>query len=382
MEEAVKKLVGISRIYGSNPEFVIAGGGNTSYKNEQYIWVKASGYAMADITADGFVQLYRDKLQIIGTKAYSEEPHRREAEVKNDLLAARVSRASGLRPSVETSLHEVIRYAYVVHTHPTLVNGLMCSLQAEEKTRELFGDEVLYVPYAIGYDLFKRVKAMLENYRSRYHREPHMILLQNHGVFVGADQPDAIVELYDRMMGKIREVVNIEPPHALPENPGTGPLIEGISAFYPGVQKMIRVRHSAIARFFYESEDRFSLIVRPVIPDIVVYCGPAFLYSGKENPDAIYEDLHKQISGFREKYGKFPKTIVVKNFGVIGMGQNEKEVETTLDVFDDFMKIVRYSMFFGGPHPLTEEQIAFLDHWEVEQYRRKISQDDETGTLG
>ena len=37
----IENLVALSQKYGSDPRFVIAGGGNTSYKNEEKLWVKA-----------------------------------------------------------------------------------------------------------------------------------------------------------------------------------------------------------------------------------------------------------------------------------------------------------------------------------------------------
>ena len=43
IEKYIKQLVEVSRKYGSDSRYVIAGGGNTSYKNDKKIWVKASG---------------------------------------------------------------------------------------------------------------------------------------------------------------------------------------------------------------------------------------------------------------------------------------------------------------------------------------------------
>ncbi len=38
MEQQIQDLIELSRFYGKKKEFVIAGGGNTSYKNEnQYL---------------------------------------------------------------------------------------------------------------------------------------------------------------------------------------------------------------------------------------------------------------------------------------------------------------------------------------------------------
>lgn len=156
----IEQLIEISRFYGKDKRFVIAGGGNTSYKDERQIWVKASGFALATIDRDGFAVLDRDKLRLLSEKSYSDDTDLREAEVKSDLEAACITK--NRRPSVETSMHNAINYAFVVHLHPTAVNGLMCSRQAENKLRELFGDEHLYIPYTDpGYVLFKKSKEPL-----------------------------------------------------------------------------------------------------------------------------------------------------------------------------------------------------------------------------
>ena len=61
MPEPINDLIEISRFYGSKKEFVIAGGGNTSYKDEERIYIKASGIFLATIDEEGFVVLDRKK---------------------------------------------------------------------------------------------------------------------------------------------------------------------------------------------------------------------------------------------------------------------------------------------------------------------------------
>ena len=39
MKPEIKDLIDISRYYGQQKEFVIAGGGNTSYKNDEKLWI-------------------------------------------------------------------------------------------------------------------------------------------------------------------------------------------------------------------------------------------------------------------------------------------------------------------------------------------------------
>ena len=84
----LKDLVEISNYYGKQKAYVIAGGGNTSYKDNKNLWVKGSGIRLDDITVDGFVQLDRNKLDVISKNNYSKDPLKREQEVKSDLINA------------------------------------------------------------------------------------------------------------------------------------------------------------------------------------------------------------------------------------------------------------------------------------------------------
>ena len=61
----MEQLVAFSRKYGSDPELVVAGGGNTSMKENGVLYVKGSGVALADVTAKDFVALDLDKLMAV-----------------------------------------------------------------------------------------------------------------------------------------------------------------------------------------------------------------------------------------------------------------------------------------------------------------------------
>ncbi len=111
----------------------------------------------------------REKLHEISGKTYSDDPVLREEQVKNDLIASITDPGRKKRPSVETSLHEIIRYKFVVHLHPTLINGILCSRNAKNLTLKLFGEKVLFVPYTDpGYTLFKKLETEIKSYREKY----------------------------------------------------------------------------------------------------------------------------------------------------------------------------------------------------------------------
>ena len=55
-------LVKMSNTYGSNPAYVLAGGGNTSVKDDTTLYVKGSGTQLATIKSEEFVEMSRARL--------------------------------------------------------------------------------------------------------------------------------------------------------------------------------------------------------------------------------------------------------------------------------------------------------------------------------
>ncbi|MBQ7720855.1 MAG: class II aldolase/adducin family protein, partial [Clostridia bacterium] len=105
-------LASMSNRYGSDADYVLAGGGNTSYKDDKYLYIKGSGTSLATIKPEEFVKLTRSKLDKMLTKKYPDDEVKREAEVLSDMMDARV-KGENRRPSVETLLHNLFPQKYV-----------------------------------------------------------------------------------------------------------------------------------------------------------------------------------------------------------------------------------------------------------------------------
>ena len=90
-----------SRLLGRNPELVLHGGGNTSVKIGDALFVKGSGSPLAAIDENGFVEMNRAALAAIVDTDMPEEPTAREAAFKEAVMAARRRPELGQRPSVE-----------------------------------------------------------------------------------------------------------------------------------------------------------------------------------------------------------------------------------------------------------------------------------------
>lgn len=369
----IRELIEISHLYGGDTRYVIAGGGNTSYKNEDRLWIKASGAALADITEDGFAVLDRAQLNLMSDKLYSSDADEREEQVKNDLSLATLTK--GRRPSVETSMHNIIDYPFVVHLHPTLINGLLCSVNAEAELKRIFGEKALFVEYTDpGYVLFKKVEEKIKEYRLKYNEEPQVIWLENHGIFVAAGSTDEIRTIYSDILDKLDGVVV-----KLPE--GDRVVNEIVVDVVPALRMMLsskglktmRVRNNALIEFYSDNADNQSDILKPFTPDAIVYCKSNYLFFNGGSADEILSEAQKSIPAFIETHGYQPKVLLINGTGLVAVGDNSKQCDIILDVFEDAMRIAFYSKSFGGAHPMTKEQIDFIDNWEVENYRRSVS---------
>ena len=377
MKPEIKDLIEVSRYYGQKKEYVIAGGGNTSYKNDEKLWIKASGVNLGDIDENGFCVLDRQKLNEIPLQKFSADPVKREEEVKNALLNSRIEPGSGLRPSVETSLHNLFSYKFVVHTHPTLVNGLMCSNQAEEKTTEIFGDEALFVPYSDpGFVLFKNIAEQIAAYNKKFNRDPQMVFIQNHGVFVAASTTDEIRKLYSDIETKIKAAFDSFPEFE--EKETSGKLTEVVPAIRMLLSdeklKVAKAFNSSVITKFVASKEAFKNgIARPFNPDQMVYCLSEYLFiENSASAEEIIEETRTKITEFKSRRGVVPKVIFIQNEGAVVAEDSAVSAGFLKDMVNDFCRISTLSENFGGPHPLTAEQAAFIESWEVENYRKKV----------
>lgn len=380
MKPEISELLSISDFYGRNNEYVIAGGGNTSFKNADTIWIKASGTALEGITEEGLVALSREKLAVISEKIYSEDPVQREEEVKGDMFKAILDPGKGKRPSVETSLHNLISYRFVVHLHPTLINGLLCSRNAKNLTLQLFGEKVLFVPYTDpGYILFKKLEGDVIKYREKFGCDPQIIFLENHGSFVSADSSQEIRKIYEEIISQISTVIDPAiDASPLPYNTDLNKVLPAVRMLLSTDQpKVIRHRHNTLIAGYYKSQQEFQKISHPLTPDIIVYCKYRYIYVEQSHtPERVLESLRGQFERFGKEYNFLPKIIIIKDMGLFAVEDSVSAAETVLDVFEDLIKVCHYASKCGGTKLLTPEQVDFIDQWEVENYRRKVAKSE------
>lgn len=363
----IDELVGFSNLYGSNEELVLAGGGNTSAKDGDIMYIKGSGTRLCDITADGFVKMSRSKIAEIFTETYPDNDKEREALSLADLMAAKLPDRENKRPSVETTLHSLFPQTFVLHLHPSLINGVTCSQNGKETTKKLFGADVLWIDACKpGYTLAKLCFDKMAEYKQRNGKDADIILLENHGIFVADDSVDGLGEKLYRVMSKIRGEIKREPDFGLGDFDGEKcqKIFNEISACY-GEGSIITYEPSAISLEFCASKEVFEKIRLPFNPDQIVYCKPYPVFV--ENVG----EINDKVSQYKQENGFLPKIFLVKNCGLYAVDYSRKGSETAAALFNDAMKIYVYAESFGGAKPQSDELTDFIVNWEAESYRSK-----------
>lgn len=335
-------------------EYVKAGGGNTSCKTADTLWVKPSGTTLATLTPQGFVAMDRARLADLYTAQTPDDAAAREELVKNMMAAAVKPEAPG-RASVEAPLHDSLAAHFVVHTHPAAVNGLTCAVGGRAAAARLFPD-ALWVPYTDpGYTLCMAVREAIRAYRAQQGCEPALIFLENHGVFVSGDTAEAVRAAYARVMQTLADAyAAVGVDDAVPESPA--PEAAQVAAWHSVLAEALGADAGAVA-----AAGRFEVGDGPISPDHIVYA-KSYPYEGVLTVD--------NLRAFQRVRGYAPR-VVVTDGAVLGVGASDKVARLALELARDGAGVKRLARAFGGVRYLGDRARAFIENWEVESYRAK-----------
>ena len=350
-------LAAMSNKYGSNPAYVLAGGGNTSFKSAENLWIKGSGTALATIKAEDFVVMDRSKLAMMWTADYPENEAARESAVLQDMMDARVE-GETRRPSVETLLHDLFPQKYILHVHPTLINGLTCSVEGEKAMRKLLPEAVWVDACKPGYILALDCKERMDAYKAANGKDADLLFLQNHGIFFAADTAEEVGALAEKTMATVTAAVTRFPNEEA---------VEADSARVAAISEKLAKLYGGSCCFMANKEILgYDPATESLSPDHIVYAKAKQLALDTE------EGLEEAFAAFEAANGYKPKITFIKGLGMFACDASDKTAQTAASVMYDAVKVVCYAESFGGVQPMPAFLIDFIVNWEVESYRSKV----------
>ena len=174
----------------ANDLAILAEGNASGRVDSDHFYVKASGYSMRTMTAEGLTLVkFAPILEALNG------PDLSDAQVRDLLSECRAEGNQAPRPSVETFMHAYLLslpgVQYIGHTHPTPLISLLGIAGCEEiATQRIFPDEIVccgpataFVSYTDpGLPLARAIQSSVERFVEVHAMIPKTIWLQNHGL--------------------------------------------------------------------------------------------------------------------------------------------------------------------------------------------------------
>ncbi len=380
-QDELARRVYSSRLLGSEPSLVLHGGGNTSLKLTQtdlfgeevpILYVKGSGWDLAQIEAEGFTPLRMDHLLRLAQLDILSD-----SEMVNQLKTHQ-TQASAPTASVESILHACLPYTYVDHTHADAIITLTNTPGGEQRIRELYQDRVVIVPYVMpGFDLARQVAR-------QFPREAHEgtlgMVLMNHGLFTfGATARES----YERMIQLVDEAENalkragawsIPQKHRTPATqPETLACLRREISDVAGFPVIMRSHHAPADLAFCQRPDLQKIAQRgPATPDhvlrtkqmpmlgteVIEYVGAYQRYFERHAPNARTPV---------EMLDPAPRVVLDPELGLISIGATSRDAGIVADIYRHTLEIIQRAEKLERWQALEDQQIFDVEYWELEQ---------------
>jgi len=368
-----------SNLLGADDRLVLHGGGNTSIKleeqGEEILYVKGSGWDLATIQVEGFAPVRRTALLEmlkVGSLTDTEMVKRQRAAMLNPTAP---------NPSVEAILHALIPFDVVDHTHADAIVTISNSLHGRSHLAQLFPD-FLIVPYVMpGFVLAEKVHQMTQDLDWD---RCGGIILEHHGIFTFDHDVQASYEKMIEAVSRAEAFLDEHAPLRLEQiEPHVSCHLERVKQLIEnakGHKVVMKVNQTLLALKYAANENLEEFATRGVLT-------PEHILRTKHQPlivedNNIEEALTEYMQGYTEYFETFasgkevmlnpaPNYVVIKDFGVLVFGRDEREANIINDIVEHTMMAVLRADKLGGYVSISLEESFAMEYWELEQAKLK-----------
>lgn len=398
--DALDQLVYLSNAVGQAPQLVQPGGGNTSIKLGDELLVKGSGTDLRTIGRAGFTRLSLPALAALRTA---------ETMLDADMMRfmAGCMLQPGPVPSVETPLHSLLPYPVIAHTHDVATMSLTNVRDgvAERVIEELFGREIIYVPYVRpGFPLARAAREMA----GRLPREAIGLALAHHGLMVWADDPRACYARLLRVVNAIEDYLatrrraparSMSVPNAMSSADARRRQAELVLPVVRGVLGSTRrvILHldddQALLGALAEPGMRERVRRGMATPEHILRAGRLPLWLDLDPsapPDATADAIRTQLGAQRKDYEAYharhaapdappladwAKVVLAPGLGMIMASRSKRDAVTAGVCYRAVLQAMSNADTIDAFQFIAESEVFEFEHWPLE--RRKIDEQDE-----
>ena len=398
-------LVYASRLIGAETSLVVWGGGNTSIKcverdhrgrEVRVLRVKGSGSDLKSIQKKDFPGVRMDDIL-----ALLERDQMEDQAMVNYFAHALLDPASP-RPSIETPLHGFLPATAVIHTHADAVVSLTNNDRCDDVLRQVYGDEVVALPYLRpGFPIARRVAQAFAA-----HPAARAILLEKHGTICWGDSvKDAYlstIELISRAeeaiahqaSGRARfggvELAAPSPAERRRVAVAVAPALRGLLSRDRRVV-MTFDDGADVLEFAASKEARALCDVGPATPDHTLYTKrlPCFVPVDRPgDPEAVKAAIPVAVNRFAADYtayfdahntdgakltDSFPRVVVVAGLGMFTVGKDRRSAGIVSDIYHHTISVLGAASSFGRYVSLSLRDAFDVEYWPLELYKLTLA---------
>jgi rhamnulose-1-phosphate aldolase/alcohol dehydrogenase len=411
-----EKLTGMDRlVYRSNRlgddlTLTNTGGGNTSSKlmetdplsgeAVEVLWIKGSGGDLRTATRDGFASLYLDKIRAM-KPLYLNDPEKGPKTPIEDAMHPMYSHCVyNLNPracSIDTPLHTLVPYKHVDHLHPNAVIAIAASVNQERLTKEIYGDDVLYIPWQRpGFDIGLKIEQLIAD-----HPRAKGVVLGHHGMSSWSNDDktcyETALEIIDRAARYIEAHDKGEKTFG---GPKYQPLEEAarkrlIAELIPWLRGQVSV-HKRFVGTVQDDEKMLRFVNSvdgPRLAELGTSCPDHFLRTKIKplfvdwNPasgdlDALKAAISTGLVQYRQDYAAYynrckrpdspamrdpnPTVVLVPGLGMIAWGKSKSESRVTAEFYNCAIEVMRGAEAMDRYEAMDPQEAFDIEYWLLE----------------
>jgi rhamnose utilization protein RhaD (predicted bifunctional aldolase and dehydrogenase)/NAD(P)-dependent dehydrogenase (short-subunit alcohol dehydrogenase family) len=386
-DDLLASCVHASRLLGRDPSLVLAGGGNSSVKTVEHdvhgdpvdvLWVKGSGWDMGSIEPAGFAPL-----RLGAVRRLAELDALPDHRMANELKAASLD-AGAPSPSVESILHALLPHRFVLHTHADAVVALTDTPDGRDLVEEVYGDEVVVVPYVMpGFEL---ARTCAELFPATAGEATAGMVLLNHGLFTFSDDARTAYERHLELVARARHrLVAARGADAVPERPPV-PLPAGTDQLtavahlrrdlstHAGHPMILHCCSDEASRRFAARDDLERVSQQgTATPDHVLrtkrlpLLGRDVAGYARDYRDYVERNRHRLGDRPLIEVDPAPRIVIDAELGILAAGRRVTDARTAAEVYAHTVWIIESAEAVGGYRSIDEADLFDVEYWELEQ---------------
>lgn len=338
IRQYLEELSTLSKYVGQRIDLVQAGGGNSSVKHKDSLFIKSSGISMANITPSSGYTIINNKKLI----------HDLSNNAVKDVATYAIL-AQSKRPSIETYMHSVLK-KYTLHLHPIQVNRILIRSDARKIMNTLFPEALVIDYFTPGIKVCEEIKRIYTN--------ENIIFLLNHGLIITTEHYsdiymylEHVIQTVDSYATQIYTLVDLS----------RYTYVSKLSKFIYDqfhIQPAVYLcENQTICKYYKTNPELFK--ENHSVPDELIYCGIKI---------AFITDLHEDMNNYYTTYNELPKIIII-NHRIYMISHSITKCREIEEVLLSKILIAENNQ---NKTFLSPDEICFLMNWDAEKYRQQI----------